>query len=106
MLTCVIAGTLILGAPGTKEVPKKDPTGIVGRWTSEKVVVGGQDQAVPPGSMEFDFAADGSVAVRMGTDKPQTPRYTLDPKKDPPEIDLIPADGVKRPPSPGIYKID
>jgi uncharacterized protein (TIGR03067 family) len=106
MFTWVIASSLALGAPAAKDAPKKELPTIVGHWASEKVTVGGKDQDVPPNSIKFEFADDGTVVVRMGTDKPQSPTYKVTPKAVPPEIDLTPAAGVKRPPSLGIYKLD
>ena len=106
MLTWVVASSLALGAPVPKEAPKKERPTIVGPWASEKVTVGGKDQqTVAPDNIQFEFADYGTVVVRMGRDQPQSPAYKVNPKADPPEIDLTPAAGVKRPPSLGIYKL-
>jgi uncharacterized protein (TIGR03067 family) len=106
MSTSLFIG-LALGvvAPGPKDDPKKAAT-IVGKWAVEKMTVGGKDPGTPSGAIGLEFIADGTLLSRLGTDNPKSSTYKVDPKKDPAEIDIIAAAGVKRPPSLGIYKLD
>lgn len=90
-----------LGAPA----PKDKPT-VVGEWAAESVVAGGKTLPGPPGGASFTFAADGKLRVRDGDKVSDDGSYTVDPKKDPAEIDLIPPAAQKKPPTQGIYKLD
>ena len=98
---------LAVAAPGPKAGPKKDPPSVVGTWVAESVVVGGQAGPIPEGGSTFTLMADGKMIVREGTKaKPEEETYTLDPKKDPPHIDVVPGDGGRMVILRGIYKVD
>jgi uncharacterized protein (TIGR03067 family) len=107
MYTSLLTGlALLVAAPGPKDAPKKEPT-IVGEWVGEKAVSGGMELPVPKGGITITFTKDGVVAVvEGGRAKPDNGSYKVDPKKDPPEIDLIPPDNKKEPTVLGIYKLD
>src|SRR5262249_24348196 len=83
-----------------------DPLSLVGAWTVESLVIGGKSRPLPPEGMGFEFAADGSMVVRVGTDKPQSATYKTDSSKPAADIDLTAGGGAKRPPSLGIFKFD
>jgi uncharacterized protein (TIGR03067 family) len=94
-------------APGPKGPPKKDPSGLLGDWVYQKIVVGGGDGPDPPEGLTMTFAPDGTVAVHSGSERPRFTPYTADPKKDPPEIDFLPP--RTSPGAPvrfGIYRVD
>lgn len=96
---------LVLAAPGTKDAPKKEPPSIVGEWVGESGVRGGQPDNPPPGT-SITFTKDGKLIMKEGGgDKSHEGTYKSDSKKDPPEIDLAPADGPKETLL-GIYKIE
>ena len=108
MYASVLVGLAVLvAAPAPKEVPKKDP-GIIGEWVVQKMVVGGMDLPAPPGGQgTFNFTADGKLIVKEGAkEKPDEATYTVDTKKSPAEIDLIPPPKEKVGNMPGIFKID
>lgn len=105
-MTAVLILALTVAAPGKKDADAKEAS-IVGAWAGEKAVAGGQEKPVPEGGITFTFTADGKLTVKEGPrEKPDTGSYKLDPKKDPPEIDIIPPEDKKDPPLLGIYKLD
>ena len=83
-----------------KEMPK-DLAPFQGTWKVVKAEFGG----VPPGDkvpeLRFTFAGD-KVVVREGKDD-ETGSYSVDAKKNPPELDLVNTKGVRLQ---GIYKFD
>ncbi len=103
---------LAVAAPGVKDPPKKkDLPTIHGEWTVESITIGGM--ALPRqqagGPEKFEFAPDGTMTVRMsagGVPKNEVGRYTLDEKKSPPEIDLVPDVAGKEMTMLGIFKLD
>jgi uncharacterized protein (TIGR03067 family) len=104
----ILALAVTVAAPKPKDPPKKETPSIVGEWVAEKVVVGGTE--VPAGAgldgLRLTFAADGTTTVQVTGQKPKAGAYTADPKKEPPEIDLLPTDGKGEPPGLGVYKLD
>jgi uncharacterized protein (TIGR03067 family) len=105
-MNAVLFLALTLAAPAKKDSDAKEAT-IVGEWAGEKAVAGGQEKPVPEGGITFVFTADGKLTVKEGSrEKPDAGSYKLDPKKDPPEIDIIPPADKKDPPVAGIYKLD
>jgi uncharacterized protein (TIGR03067 family) len=97
---------IVVGAPGAKDPPKKEPT-IVGVWIGEKAVRDGKDRPVPEGGIVFTFAADGKLNVKEGNREPKEgATYKLDAKKSPGEIDIIPPEGKDEPTIQGIFKIE
>jgi len=91
---------LAVGAPGLKDT-KADPAKIEGDWVAESYVLGGKDEGREKGKL-FRFA-DGKISNPEG--KGEEIEYKLDPKADPPQIDLTPI-GKKGPSIPGIYKVE
>ena len=107
MLTVALGLATVLAAPAPKDPPKKDPPGLVGRWTLESATFAGM--ALPKmETLTITFTADGQFNTRAtGADEKVSGTYTADPKKDPPELDVIePAGPMAGKPSPSIYKID
>jgi len=98
---------LVIGAPLTKDSPKKE-TSLVGEWVAQKATTDGEER--PPSKAEavFEFTADGKVIVREGKKQPDPADYKADPKKDPAEIDVTPPAGAAAAAAvmKGIYKID
>src|SRR5262245_13302091 len=105
--SALVGLAVLVAAPAPKEAPKKDP-GIVGEWIAEKMVAGGMEMPLPPGgNPTFNFTADGKLIVKEGPkEKPDEASYTVDTKKSPAEIDLIPPPKEKVGNMPGIFKID
>jgi uncharacterized protein (TIGR03067 family) len=103
----LLAGlALIVAAPAAKDPPKKDAPTVVGAWSVESAVKGGKKDNSPPGA-SLELTADGKMVLHeAGKDIPGS--YKSDPKKDPPEIDLI-IDDAKAGMTftlTGIYKLD
>jgi uncharacterized protein (TIGR03067 family) len=88
---------LVLAAPAPKE-GKEAPAKLDGSWVVEKYLSGGKEEVRRAGS-HLTFA-DGKVHVReeKGSEVP----YTLDPKADPPRIDLREGKNAIR----GIYRFE
>jgi uncharacterized protein (TIGR03067 family) len=110
-MNAVLLGlALTLGAPATKDAPKKDPPTIVGEWVGEKAITGGKEKPVPDGGISFNFTDDGKLVVKEGTRGDaasyKTGSYKIDAKKNPAEIDIIPPPDKKEPTIQGIFKIE
>jgi len=107
MYQSILVGLAVaVAAPAPKEAPKKEAT-IVGEWVGEKAVSGGKEMPVPPGGVSFGFNADGTLTIAEGgRGNAKTGSYKIDPKKNPPEIDLIPPADKKDETILGIYKLD
>jgi len=105
--SALVGLAVLVAAPAPKEAPKKDP-GIVGEWVAEKMVAGGMELPLQQGgAFTFLFAPDGKLIVKEGTkEKPEEASYTVDPKKTPAEIDLVPPAQEKVGTMAGIFKID
>jgi uncharacterized protein (TIGR03067 family) len=100
----LIGLAVTIGAPGTKDPPKKDPPSIVSEWVGEKAVSGGRVKPAPEGGIVFSFSADGMLTVTEARrEKPEAVPYKLDAKKSPAEIDITPQKEEK---VLGIYKIE
>jgi uncharacterized protein (TIGR03067 family) len=110
MSAVLIGLALTLGAPATKDTPKKDVPTIVGEWVGEKAITGGKEKPVPEGGIDFTFTEDGKLMVREGTRNDaasnKTGSYKIDSKKTPAEIDIIPPADKKEATIQGIYKIE
>jgi uncharacterized protein (TIGR03067 family) len=95
---------LSLGAPGEKDAAKKDAPSIVGEWDGEKAVKGGVELPLPEGGVKATFTADGKLIFKEGNKDAEEGTYTVDAKKNPAEIDVVPPkESVTHL---GIYKID
>jgi|SoiMethySBSTD1v2_1073268.scaffolds.fasta_scaffold181022_4 uncharacterized protein (TIGR03067 family) len=108
MQTSLLLGlAIIVGAPGPKDPPKKEPT-IVGEWTGESATSGGMALPVPQGGIKFTFTADGKLTVHEagGGKGGEAGSYKIDPKATPAEIDLMPTTAGNGPTLLGIYKLD
>lgn len=89
MNSLMLGVAILVGAPGLKDPPKKDP-GIVGEWSLESSSIGGKAAANAPITMSYQFTADGKWIIKRpdGT-VPISPReFKLDPKADPSTIDV------------------
>lgn len=106
MNAVLIGLALAVGAPATKEAPKKDAPSIVGEWIPTNAVRGGKPDN-PPAGTSITFLADGKVIFKEGKrDKAEEGTYKIDSKKDPAEIDLVPPAAEKGPNIVGIYKLE
>lgn len=108
MFTSLMLGAaLAVAAPAPKAEPKKDPASPVGTWAGEKLVAGGMERPAPIGGLEFTLTDDGKLFVREGRkETPDEGSYTIDAKKDPAEIDLVPPADKKDVTMQGIYKVE
>jgi uncharacterized protein (TIGR03067 family) len=108
MFNLLLGLAVAVGAPVTKDKDgAKDPPSIVGQWIGEKATAGGMELPVPDGGIDFTFMADGKLMIREGKkEKPDSGSYTVDAKKNPAEIDLVPPKDKTEPTVQGIYKID
>jgi uncharacterized protein (TIGR03067 family) len=80
-------GLVVVGAPGSKEAPKKaEPPPLVGEWECTAVVVGGQNLP-PPEAARIAFTADGKFRSDFGGER-SAGTYRADTTKDPAELDL------------------
>src|SRR5689334_17748831 len=86
MFPLVLSLAVIVAAPAAKE-KKKDPPGLVGRWTVESATFAGMP--IPKPDVTITFTADGKYETRApGGDAKVSGTFTFDPKKDPPEMDV------------------
>lgn len=88
--------------PEAKKEVAKEMVPFQGPWKVVKIELGGKP---PPGTipaMRFVFKAD-AVEIAEGKEAPSEGGYTVDPKKEPAEIDLITPQKKK---IPGIYRFD
>jgi|SoiMethySBSTD1v2_1073268.scaffolds.fasta_scaffold181022_2 uncharacterized protein (TIGR03067 family) len=80
--------SLVAGAPALKDPPAKPPS-VEGEWTVVSSVAGGQSDGVMEKNPidKIVITADKWIVVRGG--RPSTGSdITLDPKQDPPHLDL------------------
>ena len=91
---------LATAAPALKEPPKKESP-VVGVWIESRE---------SGGDLTITFTPDGKLTFNDGRSPAQQGSYTVNDKKDPPEIDYItparanPANG--KPPLLGIYRVE
>jgi uncharacterized protein (TIGR03067 family) len=95
-----------VGAPITKEAPKKaEPPPIVGEWTCVAFVGGGRiatPDEVKELQFRLEFTADGKFRHNWGPRSEQG-TYTIDPAKEPAHVDYSVPGKVG---NQGIYKVD
>jgi uncharacterized protein (TIGR03067 family) len=103
MTSVTILGiALTLGAPGPKDAPPKNPDqSIVGDWVGVDIRAG--DLVLKNEDQFFTFTADGKVRYRAGRAAEKEYPYTVDPAKDPAEVNWT-SPGQK--PVAGIYKVE
>lgn len=105
MTPLLVGLALTVAAPAPKEAPKKDAPTVVGTWSVESALKGGQQDNSPPGAT-LELTPDGKMILHEGG-KDIAGTYTTAPKKDPPEIDLtIAAPGAGALTMIGIFKIE
>jgi uncharacterized protein (TIGR03067 family) len=102
MLVWIVAGSLMVAAPGPKDAPKKESP-LVGQW---RLVRANGER--PVGDQVETFAADGSCVIRTRIEDRESEergQYTTNPATSPAEFDYVfnAAEGgnIK-----GIYKVD
>jgi uncharacterized protein (TIGR03067 family) len=98
MTTVFLAVALVVAAPAPKD-KKPDPGPIEGEWVIQSYVLGGREDNTERG--EKVQLSEGLLVVGEN----EKIRYTLDPKADPPRIDMTP---LRRNQELilGIYKLD
>jgi uncharacterized protein (TIGR03067 family) len=99
MTPLLLAVAFAVGAPGPKDA-KVDPPKIEGDWVEVSYVRGGQ-QMDRDEKGKLVRIADGKISMGGGAEEVG---YKLDPKANPPQIDLIPIAKPGAEPIPGIYK--
>ena len=105
MTPLILGLALVVGAPGLKEPPKKDPPGPVGRWAVESITVAGM--ALPKMDLTITFLADGRFETRdAGGGTKTSGTYTADPKKQPAELDVTEPAAPDGKASLSIYRVD
>ncbi|HEX3152582.1 MAG TPA: TIGR03067 domain-containing protein [Gemmataceae bacterium] len=104
MHTLLIGLAISLGAPSLKDGPKP-PASPVGEWTVEASVLGGKSDGILETSPieKIVITADRWIVVRNGQASPGS-EMTLDPKQDPPHLDLDP--GGKGSGTKAVYKLE
>jgi uncharacterized protein (TIGR03067 family) len=104
MSTLLLGLALTVAAPGAKDPPKNDPSGLVGEWALESGFSGGMAEDHPPG-VTWRFTADGKSVITVPDGRAGGGgTYTTDRKKDPPQVDIN--DGTKGNGLRGIYKVE
>jgi uncharacterized protein (TIGR03067 family) len=98
---------LILAATNAIADDKKDvPKELVpfqGTWVVTKLEEGGKEPATDYPKAKFTFTGD-KFTIKVGMEKPEEGTITVDPKKDPAEIDIT--GGPKKEKTLMIYKFD
>ena len=103
MTPALLALALSIAAPGPKD-GKKDPDTLLGEWEAESLIKGGRPGKVSPGT-GMTFAAGGKVVLReKGKDLEAT--FTADPKKGPPELEIVVPDRAVAEKLAGVYRVD
>jgi uncharacterized protein (TIGR03067 family) len=111
-LTLILGVAVGVSAPTLKDPPKKEAT-IVGEWTVESIKQGGKENCNSCAGLSYEFTVEGQWLMRRdgATIKITPNEYMLNPKADPPTIDVTPR-AVPGPALPraqrmiGIYKIE
>jgi uncharacterized protein (TIGR03067 family) len=102
-----VAMALVVAAPGLKDPPKKDSNPLVGEWIGEKIEAAGMAVDISTFGRSMEFKADGNLVTRNNMAAPEEAKYTVDAKKDPPEIDITEAAKIGKVERMfGIYKIE
>jgi uncharacterized protein (TIGR03067 family) len=102
----IVGLALAVAAPAPKTASKDEPPSLHGEWVLESAVRGGMNDK-PPDGAGVTFTADGKARFREGRrDKVEEGTYTVDPKKNPAQIDIVPPANEKVPTVLGIYKIE
>jgi uncharacterized protein (TIGR03067 family) len=78
---------LVVAAPAVKDKPKPAPPSIVGTWVVETIAMGRQPQAVADPET-WVFNADGSRTAGPRGTVSRRGTFVLDPKANPPALDL------------------
>jgi len=86
-LTLLLGVAVGVSAPTIKDPPKKDST-IVGEWFIESITTDGKLTRSLPGA-RYEFTTDGQLIDRRD-EATSTPvfQYKVDPKADPPTLEL------------------
>lgn len=98
---------LTLAAPALKDPPKKE-LNIVGEWVVESQTTGGRVLKTTA-EVTYMFGADGGWTITRKAGKAVgvgSRTYTVDPKADPPAIDMKLSAAAARPTYQGIVKVD
>lgn len=101
-ISVLLLAPTFVAADDKKQIPK-ELVPFQGTWKVVKAEINGMP---PPGGIPADvrFIFEGSKAiVKEGKREPDVGSYSVDPKKDPAEIDLVSPKGDK---VLGIYKFD
>ena len=107
MGTTLLGLALAVGAPALKD--KDKVPSLIGEWEVQSIGTNGAQNATTPG-LRYTFTEDGQwLIARNGKETtPGTSRgFTVDPKRNPPAVDLVTNTKVANPTRLlGIYKIE
>jgi uncharacterized protein (TIGR03067 family) len=102
--TLMLGIALLVGAP-IKEADKKEELSVVGDWVAESATMAGMEEPKRDKTMLFTFTKEGKLIVNeRGRD--EAGGYTIDTKKKPMEMDLIPPEKVKDQNLLAIFKLE
>jgi uncharacterized protein (TIGR03067 family) len=97
VLAPVLWAGVSLGADPKEEALKKEMKDLTGTWEVTKVKVAGMDeQALPPGTLQLVFTADGKYSEKIMGKENENGKYTVDPSKTPKTIDLDILEGMDK----------
>src|SRR5215211_3796247 len=107
MGTVLLGLALTVGAPALKD--KDKAPSLIGEWEVESIGTNGAQTATTPG-LRYTFTDDGQWLIRRnGKDTSPTigRGFTVDPKRNPPAVDLVTNTKVANPSRLlGIYKVE
>lgn len=103
MTPLLVGLTLVFGAPGAKDPPKKDSPSLIGVWIGETGIKGGKPS--PPDSVSMEFEKDGTLTFKEKI-KAITGSYKADAKASPAQLDLTLGAGGQMISFLGIFKIE
>jgi uncharacterized protein (TIGR03067 family) len=102
MTSSLLFCALAVSAPAPKDPPKKEST-IVGEWLIESTTSDGKPERSHP-SIRYEFTTDGQLIVRRDDAPTTVSYYKVDPRADPPTIDV--GEKANALVSPGVFKVD
>jgi uncharacterized protein (TIGR03067 family) len=104
MFTTCLGLAIVVGAPGVKDGKEPETPSVVGEWTVQARVTGGQRHLDKQPFSGMELTADGSLHLRSSQELVVSIKYKIDPAKTPAEFDWISLE--RKQPVPGIYKVE
>ena len=105
--TLVLGLAVGIGAPALKDRPKKADQTVIGEWEVASITLP-RGRASASSSLRYTFTADGKWLIyRHGEELTGDRGYAMDPKADPPALDLITSTAAANPARRlGIFKVE